>query len=170
MLTEAGQGKVKDLGSDHPENDTTVVGNTSGCPCWCIGPSLKTLTIQISLHSRNTRRHNALAGMSMERTGRCWAHTHWYAQARAWHVQAKDTRTQRSLSTSAFVGVNCVAGFICANMLKKQSKARAGGLFEEHPGCCFVRQTGSRCESARCPALDHRRRFPQTCSSASCHG
>ena len=110
---------------------------------------MKTLTIQISLSSRNTRRHNVLAGMSMELVGRCRAHAHGYAQARVWNVQARDKRTQKSLSTSGFVGVNCVPGFICVNMLKKQSKARAGGLFEELPGCCFVRQTAA---AARQPA------------------
>jgi len=58
--------------------------------------------------------------------------------------QGKDTRTQRALSTSGFVDVDCVAGCVCVNMHNKQSQARAGGLSVDHPGYCLG-QVGTRC-------------------------
>jgi len=36
-----------------------------------------------------------------------------------------------------------------------QSKARAGGLYVEHPGYCLVAQIGSRCTSAHCLSLSY---------------
>jgi len=85
-----------------------------------------------------------------------------HVQAWAQHAKARDTRIQRSLSTLGFVNVNCVAGFLCqcVNTHNKQIKARAGGLLVEHPGCCLVGQTGSRCASALCPSLRHARASP----------
>jgi len=54
--------------------------------------------------------------------------------------QGKYTCTQRALSTSGFVNVDCVlvAGFVCVNMHNEQNRSRAGGLFVDPPryGLC----------------------------------
>jgi len=63
-------------------------------------------------------------------------------------------RTQRALSMSGFVYVDCVAGSVCGNMHNAQSKARAGGLYVDYPGYCLVAQVGSQptaCRSVACP-------------------
>jgi hypothetical protein len=56
------------------------------------------------------------------------------------------------------------AGALCT--LYAQSKACAGGLYVDHPGCCSVAQVGSCCLSLSC--LTTVRRCPQICSNASC--
>ena len=54
---------------------------------------------------------------------------------------------ERALSTLGFFNVDCVAGCVCANMHNEPSKARAGGLYVNHPGYGPVRQAGTRCAS-----------------------
>jgi len=56
---------------------------------------------------------------------------------------------QRALLTLVVVDVDCVAGCVCGNMQNAQSKARAGGLYVDHPGYFLVAQVDSRCASAR---------------------
>ena len=43
--------------------------------------------------------------------------------------QGKYSRTERALSTSGFVDVNCVAACVCGNMHNEQNKSRAGELY-----------------------------------------
>jgi len=56
------------------------------------------------------------------------------------------------------------AGVLCT--LYAQSKACAGGLYVDHPGCCSVAQVGSCCLSLSC--LTTVCCCPQICSNASC--
>jgi len=104
----------------------------------------------------NTRKQHALADMGTARAGRCRACAHeGHVQERAWRTQArkKDTRTQRAFSTLVFGDIDLCYRLCLWNMHNAQSKARAGGLYVDHPGYCFVAQVCSRCASARRPLL-----------------
>ena len=63
--------------------------------------------------------------------------------------QGKHTRTQRAMSTLVFSDVDLCCRMCLWNMHHAQSKARAGGLYVNHPGYCFVAQICSRCAAAR---------------------
>jgi hypothetical protein len=75
-------------------------------------------------------------------------------KACAWRVQAR----KRYAHTKGFVDVDLcrrrLRSRLCLwNMHNTQSKARAEGLYVDHPGYCLVRQVGTCCASARCLSL-----------------
>jgi len=126
MWISAGHGQKEGLGSDHPENETTTVTKSAGCSRQCMGAPLNTLTSGMSLRSRiptstvckenkhgkhaqteRTRRHGQ--GMYMQVPGMRARR----ARTHGARKQGIDTRTQRGLSTSGFVNVNCVVGCVC---------------------------------------------------------
>jgi len=87
--TEARHRQTNGLGSDHPENDTTIIVNTAGCPCQCIDAPFHTLAIEMSLCSRiptssvckkinlaSTPKHNARTGTGKARANRGRARAH----------------------------------------------------------------------------------------------
>ena len=78
-------------------------------------------TQRTRMHEQGTCRQ--VPGMRARKTRAC-------ALPRASHEKI---RAQRD-----FVDVDCVAGCVCVNMHNEQSKARAGGLFVDHPGYCLV--------------------------------
>ena len=72
----------------HPENGTTISGNTAACPCQRTGALLNTPVIEIPIRSRtpdprvwkqnkqaSTRKHNAHAGIGKARAGMLSART-----------------------------------------------------------------------------------------------
>jgi len=108
-------GQREGLGSDHLENETTTVTNSTGCSRRGMGAPLNTLTSGMSLRSRiptstvckktsmaNMCKHNALAGpgMGKARAGRCQVCAHeGHAQVGAWRAPAR----KRYAHTKGFV-------------------------------------------------------------------
>jgi len=124
-------GQREGLGSDHLENETTTVTNSTGCSRRGMGAPLNTLTSGMSLRSRiptstvckktsmeNTHKQSPRAGMGKARAGRCQAcqhegHAH-LARASKEQIRAHEGLCQRwALSTLGFVNVNCVVGCVC---------------------------------------------------------